>query len=92
MDWNSCTLCPRNCHANRKNKNSLTGICHEANHLRLARAAFHFWEEPCISGEQGSGTIFFLAARFAVSFVKTTPLRMAVSEKKFLNSVLSKFY
>ncbi len=59
MDWSSCTLCPRNCHANRNNRHSLTGICHETNHLRLARAALHFWEEPCISGKQGSGTIFF---------------------------------
>ncbi len=52
-----CTLCPRNCHADRQN--GQTGFCRLTAQLRLARAALHYWEEPCISGQNGSGAIFF---------------------------------
>lgn len=51
-----CSLCPRVCGVNRQEK---TGFCGEKSLVRVARAALHFWEEPCISGEQGSGTVFF---------------------------------
>lgn len=54
---NNCTLCPRNCMVNRNN-NKL-GYCGMSNKLIVARAALHFWEEPIISGEKGSGTVFF---------------------------------
>lgn len=53
----SCTLCPRQCHADRTA--GQTGFCGESAVLRAARAALHFWEEPCISGSAGSGTVFF---------------------------------
>ena len=52
-----CTLCPRNCGVDRENGEK--GICGQTNRLKVARAALHFWEEPCISGEAGSGTVFF---------------------------------
>ncbi len=53
----NCTLCPRNCNVNRlKNK---VGFCKGGREVKVARAALHFWEEPCISGGKGSGTIFF---------------------------------
>ena len=51
-----CSLCPRNCKADRS-KNA--GFCSAPAEIRLARAALHYWEEPCISGEEGSGTVFF---------------------------------
>ena len=51
-----CRLCPRNCGVDRSKK---TGFCGETNEIRAARAALHMWEEPCISGERGSGTVFF---------------------------------
>ena len=54
---NSCTLCPRNCKVNRNN-NEL-GYCGMTNQLMIARASLHYWEEPIISGEKGSGTVFF---------------------------------
>lgn len=53
----TCTLCPRECRVNRMA--GQTGICGETAILRGARAALHFWEEPCISGKSGSGTVFF---------------------------------
>ena len=52
-----CTLCPRNCSVDRGNGER--GICGQTNDIKVARAALHFWEEPCISGEEGSGTVFF---------------------------------
>ena len=52
-----CELCPRRCGANRlAGKN---GFCGGGKEVKVARAALHFWEEPCISGEEGSGTVFF---------------------------------
>ena len=51
-----CSLCHRNCNINRYEEK---GICNASNNLKIARAALHYWEEPCISGEEGSGTIFF---------------------------------
>ena len=52
-----CTLCPRNCNVDRAGGER--GICGQNQELKVARAALHFWEEPCISGERGSGTVFF---------------------------------
>ena len=52
-----CTLCPRFCGAER-NKN-IKGYCGADGSLKVARAALHMWEEPPISGEKGSGTVFF---------------------------------
>jgi len=56
-EYEKCTLCPRMCLANRNKKEH--GFCGETSTLRLGRVALHFWEEPCISGAQGSGTVFF---------------------------------
>jgi len=52
-----CNLCPRNCLVNRNN-NEL-GFCKAPKDLVIAKAYLHKWEEPCISGDIGSGTIFF---------------------------------
>lgn len=52
-----CTLCPRQCHVNRLSGE--TGYCGQGADIRIARAALHYWEEPCISGEKGSGAVFF---------------------------------
>ena len=51
-----CNICPRKCGADRS-KN--TGVCSVGDKIKIARAAPHFWEEPCISGTKGSGTVFF---------------------------------
>lgn len=52
-----CTLCPRRCHADRTL--GQVGFCGQTAEITAARSALHFWEEPCISGSQGSGTVFF---------------------------------
>lgn len=54
--YENCHCCPRNCQINRTKKQ---GWCHSPAGIRAARAALHPWEEPCISGLHGSGTIFF---------------------------------
>lgn len=51
-----CTLCPRRCGADRT---KTQGLCGGGSRVKAARAALHFWEEPCISGTRGSGTVFF---------------------------------
>lgn len=51
-----CNICPRNCNVDRSVS---AGFCSMSDKVKIARAALHMWEEPCISGEQGSGTVFF---------------------------------
>ena len=55
--YERCELCPRACGANRAA--GRRGVCGETSQLMVARSALHLWEEPPISGEAGSGTIFF---------------------------------
>ena len=53
-----CTLCPRNCRAEREDAQG-RGVCGVGTMPKIARAALHMWEEPCISGARGSGAVFF---------------------------------
>jgi putative pyruvate formate lyase activating enzyme len=54
----NCKLCPRNCNVDRLNNKQL-GFCKSKFELNIARVSLHSWEEPCISGTRGSGTVFF---------------------------------
>ena len=56
-NYTDCCLCPRNCHVDRTQ--GKTGYCGQTDQIRAARAALHMWEEPCISGDAGSGAVFF---------------------------------
>lgn len=51
-----CTLCPRRCGTDRTQH---AGPCGGAGQVKLARAALHQWEEPCLSGKSGAGAVFF---------------------------------
>ena len=53
----ACALCPRACGMDRTA--GQRGRCHETATVRIARASLHMWEEPCLSGDRGSGTVFF---------------------------------
>lgn len=55
--YEDCLLCPRKCGINRST--GQTGVCGVSAEIMVARAALHYWEEPCISGEKGSGAVFF---------------------------------
>lgn len=54
-----CSLCPRKCNAKRTAEDSFSGFCRSPENPKIARYGLHFWEEPPISGKNGSGTIFF---------------------------------
>ena len=70
--YNKCTLCPRNCGADR-NHNQI-GVCGVTSQLRVARAALHHWEEPCISGINGSGAVFFSGCALHCVFCQNEPI------------------
>lgn len=55
--YENCLLCPRKCGINRST--GQTGVCGVSSEIKVARAALHYWEEPCISGKRGSGAVFF---------------------------------
>lgn len=55
--YEDCLLCPRKCGINRST--GQTGVCGVSSEIKVARAALHYWEEPCISGKRGSGAVFF---------------------------------
>ncbi len=60
-----CSICPRHCNVDRERQ---TGFCRSKSGFRVARAALHFWEEPCISGKKGSGTVFFSGCNLRCAF------------------------
>ena len=65
QDYMSCRLCPRKCGVNRSVR---TGYCGQSDKIRIARVGLHMWEEPCISGERGSGTVFFSGCTLGCCF------------------------
>lgn len=68
----SCTLCPRNCQIDRTAAN---GFCGCSSVPKIARAALHFDEEPCISGTRGSGTIFFSGCNLKCVFCQNMAIQ-----------------
>lgn len=71
-----CTLCPRMC---RVDRTQTTGFCGCGTVIRAARAALHLWEEPCISGIHGSGTVFFSGCTLRCRFCQN----YRISEEQF---------
>ena len=69
MDYTVCRLCPRSCGVDRTTSK---GFCGETADLRIARAALHFWEEPCISGKNGSGTVFFVGCNLRCCYCQNS--------------------
>lgn len=60
-----CNACPRGCNVDRE---VLLGYCKSPEKFKLARASLHYWEEPCISGKNGSGAIFFSGCNLGCVF------------------------
>ena len=56
-ELNKCTICPWECKINRNDKK--IGKCRGTNNAKIALVSLHFFEEPCITGKNGSGTVFF---------------------------------
>ena len=74
-----CYLCPRNCGVDRDHGE--LGFCRETNEIVAARAALHFWEEPCISGAAGSGTVFFAGCNLQCVFCQNASIARAETGK-----------
>lgn len=67
----ACELCGFRCHVNR---NETLGVCHCGAVPKVALVSQHAWEEPCISGTNGSGTIFFSGCNFSCLFCQNYPI------------------
>ena len=68
-----CTLCPRNCQAERT-ETAAGGFCREPSVPVAARAMLHRWEEPCLVGERGAGTVFFTGCNLRCCFCQNLPI------------------
>lgn len=72
MDYTACRLCPRACGVDRTR--GQRGFCGMGDQIVAARAALHFWEEPPISGEKGSGAVFFSGCSLGCDFCQNTQI------------------
>ena len=86
-----CRQCPRACGADREEK---LGFCGAPAEFRVARAALHPWEEPCISGDRGSGTLFFCGCNLRCVFCQNREIShgreggVRVSEEELVGIML----
>lgn len=85
-----CTLCPRNCHIDRTNGRK--GYCRETEEVVVARAALHMWEEPCISGEKGSGAVFFSGCPVGCVYCQNKTISRGLTGKKITLERLSEIF
>ena len=76
-----CSICPRNCNADRINgEKGVCGVCGEG--IYVSRAALHMWEEPCISGRSGSGTIFFSGCNLKCVYCQNNSISRGICGKE----------
>lgn len=85
-----CTLCPRECHANRVS--GQRGYCGQTAELTVARAALHLWEEPCFSGKRGSGTVFFAGCALGCIYCQNFTISRGYNGKKITVERLGKIF
>ena len=75
-----CRVCPRNCRVDRLSDQK--GFCRAGAEIILARAALHMWEEPCISGKEGSGAVFFSGCSLGCKFCQNGQISRGQTGKK----------
>lgn len=85
-----CMLCPRNCGVNRGAGE--TGVCGQTDTVKVARAALHYWEEPCISGTAGSGTVFFSGCALHCVFCQNHSIANGKAGKPVTQERLSEIF
>ncbi len=88
--YKDCTLCPRNCNVNRVNGS--LGYCRADAEVTAARAALHFWEEPCISGTNGSGTVFFSGCSLGCVYCQNYDISRYQAGKKISKERLAEIF
>ena len=86
----NCTLCPRNCGANRLA--GQTGYCGMPAQVHAARAALHLWEEPCLTGSTGSGTVFFSGCNMKCVFCQNHDIAIGETGKEITVSRLAEIF
>ncbi len=86
----SCTLCPRKCRVDRNSGKK--GVCGVSSDIYVARAALHFWEEPCISGKRGSGAVFFSGCTLKCVFCQNYELSHAETGKRVSEERLAEIF
>ncbi len=89
-EYEKCELCCRRCKVNR-NQGKL-GFCGMDASLYAARAELHFWEEPCISGEAGSGTVFFSGCSLQCVFCQNHDIAVAKAGKQISQKRLTEIF
>ena len=87
--YRDCTLCPRQCHVDRRAAAGFRGCTCT---LKAARAALHFWEEPCISGTAGSGAVFFTGCTLRCCFCQNFPISQQGIGKELTDRQLSSIF
>lgn len=86
----SCEICPRTCKVNRES--GQTGVCKVTSQLKVARAALHFWEETCISGTKGSGTVFFSGCSMHCVFCQNEEISQGLVGKEISRERLAEIF
>lgn len=89
-ELSNCTLCPRECHVNR-NAGEI-GYCGQTAVLTAARAALHFWEEPCLSGTNGSGAVFFNGCNLRCVYCQNHEIAQGLSGRAITASRLCEIF
>lgn len=84
-----CMLCPRKCGVDRLEHK---GYCGEQASVRVARASLHMWEEPCISGTAGSGTVFFSGCPMKCVFCQNRKIALGNQGKELTIEQLSELF
>ena len=90
LNTDNCILCPRNCGINRDSGDR--GFCGESSSVRIARAALHFWEEPVISGDKGSGTVFFTGCNLKCIFCQNASIATSEVGKEVSIGTLAEIF
>ena len=88
-----CLDCPRKCNKERREGDTASyGYCQVSVRPKVARAALHFWEEPCISGEEGSGTVFFSGCNLRCVYCQNVEIAAGVRGKEISVERLAKIF
>lgn len=84
----NCRLCPRQCGVDRLSGQA--GRCHATGDtVRVARVAPHYWEEPCVSGERGSGAVFFGGCNLGCVYCQNSRISRSAAGREMTVSELS---
>lgn len=84
-----CNICPRECGIDRKNT---VGFCSVGENIKISRAALHFYEEPCISGLNGSGTVFFSGCNLKCVYCQNALISKGYGKEITVNRLVEIFF